>query len=290
MEIARELPRRQLLHNVRYIAIATTSGTGSEATTYAVINSHDVEPPIRVVLRAPHLVPDVAITDSELASSMPPGLTANTGFDALVHAIESYVLTPQSDMVDSLALGAARTIWEWLPVAVADGTDMTARDKMHMAALQAGMAFSNGRLGLVHVTVDQMSIVFDIPHGLTCALMLCPAFAFLYPSHRARLVSLAASLGMAGADDRAKVNSLLSGLDQLKQKVGIPLAIRDTGLEKDSFQAKLDLMAGGYMERVSPMSSRLTPDARRAAGIPESVDEVKELFTHAWSGTRAELS
>lgn len=255
----------------------------------AVINNHDARPPFRVVLRSPHIVPDVAISDSELASSMPPGLTANTGLDAMVHATECYVLTPPSDLIDSLAVGAARTIWEFLPRAVADGKDMMARDRMHLAALQAGMSFSNGRLGLVHMTAEQIDVAFGIAHGMACALMLCPAFAFLYPSHKARLSSLAASLGIAGADDRAKVTNLLTGLDQFKQKVGIPLAIKETGLEKDRFQAKLDIVAQGYMNRISPLSTKLTPDARRAAGIPMSIDEVKELVTHAWNGTRAEL-
>ena len=288
-EIARELPRCTLRHKAKYIAIATTSGTGSEVSCMAVINNHDVEPLQRVILRSPHLVPDVAIADPELASSMPPGLTANTGFDAMVHALESYVLTPPSDLIDSLAIGAAKTIWEWLPRAVADGRDMMARDKMHLAALQAGMTFSNGRLGLVHVTADQIDPAFGIPHGMACALMLCPAFAFLYPSHEARLSSLAASLGIAGVDDQTKVANLLTSLDQLKQKVGIPLAIKETGRKEDCFQAKLDQIANGYMDRISPISTRLTPDARRAAGMLMSIAEAKELFTHAWNGTRAEL-
>ena len=288
-EIVQELPNRTLRHKAKYAGISTTSGTGSEASCIAVINNHDVEPTARVVLRSLHMVPDIAVADPELASSMPPGLTANTGFDAMIHALESYVLTPPSGLIDSLAIGAAKAIWEWLPRAVADGKDMQARDKMHLAALQAGMSFSNGRLGLVHVPADQIDVAFGIPHGMACALMLCPAFAFLYPSHKARLSSLAASLGIAGVDDQTKVANLLTGLDQLKQKVGIPLAIKETGQEENYFQAKLDSMADGYMKRISPLSTTLTPDARRAAGMLMSTAEAKELFTHAWNGTRAEL-
>ncbi len=288
-DIARELPRRVLRGKAKYAAIATTSGTGSEVTCMAVINSPDVVSLLRVVMRSPQLVPDVAIADPELVRSMPPELTANTGFDALVHAIECYVLTPPSDIVDSLAVGAARVVMEWLPVAVADGENMKAREKMHMAALQAGMAFSNGRIGLVHVAADQIDFAFRLPHGRACALMLCPSFAFLYPGYRERLVNLAVLLGISGADDRTRVNNLLRNLDGLKQKVGIPLAIKEIGEEK-VFQAQLEPMVEGYMNRVRAVWIKMTPDARRAAGMPGTVDELKELFTHAWNGTWAELT
>ena len=288
-EIARELRNRTLRSKARYVAIATTSGTGSEATAACVITNKDVEPPFKTPWVSSHMVPDVAIVDPELAASMPPSVTTNTGFDAMVHALECYVLTQPSDLVDSLAIGAAKVIWEWLPRAVADGRDMVARDKMSLAALQAGIAFTNGRLGLVHGLAHQIGAAFGIPHGRANAFMLCPVFAFLYPTHKERLSSLAVSLGIAGKDDQTKVNNLLSSLDKLKQAAGIPLAIKESGQDESSFRAGLDPITESYMNSTSSARGRMTPDAIRAAGIPMSADEIKELFQHAWNGTRTEL-
>ena len=288
-EIGRELRSRTLRHKAKYVAIPTTSGTGSEVTNVAVVTDRDVTPNVKRAWGSPQLVPDVAVADPELAASMPPAVTANTGFDALVHAIECYVLTPPSGLIDSLALGAAKTVWEWLPRAVADGKDMQARDKMHLAALQAGMAFSNGRLGLVHMTAHDVGAVFGIPHGLANAFMLCPVFAFLYPSRKERLSSLATSLGIAGRGHRGKTANLLASLDKLKQEIGIPLAIKGTGLDTAHFQAQLDLIANNYMSGIGRNIATLPLDARRASGMPASADEEKGLFMHAWNGTRAEL-
>ncbi len=289
MEITSEVRRRTLRHKAKYVAIPTTSGTGSEVTRVAVITDRDIEPPFKFAWVSPQLVPDAAIADPELAASMPPVVTADTGFDALVHATECYVLTAPSDLIDSLALGAAKTIWEWLPKAVADGKDMLSRDRMHLAALQAGMAFSNGRLGLVHGLAHQIGAVFHISHGRANAFMLCPVFAFLYPTHKARLISLATSLSIAGKDDQTKVANFLTSLDKLKQEVGIPLTIKETELKQDHFQAELDPITDSYMNQIGPAAARLTPEARRAAGMPMSATEVRELFLHAWNGTRAEI-
>jgi alcohol dehydrogenase class IV len=236
-------------------------------------------------------VPDVAIADPELAASMPPPVTANSGYDALVHATECYVLAPPSDMVDSLAIWSARTIFEWLPKAYSQGNDMQARDKMHLAALQAGLAFSNGRLGMVHGMAHVLGATFGIPHGRANAFMLCPCFAFLYPAYKARLNSLAGFLGASGRDDHTLINNLLTDLDNLKKKVGIPLAIKDSGLDKKRFDEMLEPISVDYFNQLSrsPVNSRMSIEERRKAGVPATVDEVRALFLHAWNGTRAEL-
>jgi alcohol dehydrogenase class IV len=289
MDFVREFRSRELRKKANYVAITTSSGTGSEVTSSAVVTDHDAKPPNKAGLTSQQIIPDVAIADSELTVSMPPEVTANTGFDALIHAIECYVLTPPSDLVDSLALWAAKTIWEWLPRAVANGKDMLARDKMHLAALQAGMAFSNGRLGLVHVPAHDIGAVFHIPHGRANAFMLCPAFAWLYPSRKERFGSLATSLGVTGRGNRGKTENLLASLDQLKLAVGIPLAIKDTAIDSAHFHAELDPIVDFYMNRIGRYMADLPPDRRQEAGFPGSAAELKELYTHAWAGTRAEL-
>ncbi|MDD5082826.1 MAG: iron-containing alcohol dehydrogenase [Dehalococcoidales bacterium] len=287
-DIQRELPNRVLRRKARYIGIPTTSGTGSEVTGAMVITDRAEKPPLKIGAISPHLRPDAAIADPELAASMPPAVTANTGFDALVHAVECYVLMPPIVLIDSLAIGAARMIWEWLPRAVANGRDMLARDNMHLAALQAGMAFANGRLGVVHNLSHELSAILGIAHGRANALMLCPSFAFLYPTHRARLSSLAESLGFSGRSDRTRVTNLLAGLDELKQRVEIPLAMK-AGLAEATFTAQLGSLVDSYDIYMSHRPQPLSFEEKRAQGWPVSADEVKELFLHAWNGTRAEI-
>lgn len=291
MEFLREASRRELRKKARYVAISTTSGTGSEVTSAAVVTDRSVNPPYKAGFGSRHLVPDVAIADPELAASMPPAVTANSGYDALVHATECYVLAPPSDMVDSLAIWSARTIFEWLPRAYSQGNNMQARDKMHLAALQAGIAFSNGRLGIVHGMAHVIGATFGIPHGRANAFMLCPCFAFLYPAYKTRLNSLAGFLGASGRDDHTLINNLLTDLDNLKKKVGIPLAIKDSGLDKKRFDDMLEPISVDYFNQLarSPVNSQMSIEERRKAGVPATVDEVRTLFLHAWNGTRAEL-
>ncbi len=291
MDFLREVGRRELRKKARYVAISTTSGTGSEVTSAAVVTDRSVNPPYKAGFGSRHLVPDVAIADPELAASMPPAVTANSGYDALVHATECYALSQPSDMVDALAIWSARTIFDWLPKAYTQGTDMQARDKMHLAALQAGIAFSNGRLGMVHGMAHVIGATFGIPHGRANAFMLCPCFAFLYPAYKARLISLAGLLGISGTDERAMVNNLLTGLDDLKKKVGIQLAIKDSGLDKKRFDEMLEPISVDYFNQVnrSPINSRMSVEERRKAGVPSSLDDVRGLFLHAWNGTRAEI-
>jgi alcohol dehydrogenase len=288
-DFEREFRNRELRKKAKYVAITTSSGTGSEVTSAAVITDHDVTPPYKAGLGSPQIIPDVAIVDPELTVSMPPEVTANTGFDALIHAIECYVLIRPSDIVDSLALWAAKTVFEWLPKAVADGKDMLARDMMHTASLQAGMAFSNGRLGAVHVPAHDIGAVFHIAHGRANAFMLCPVFAYLYPSRKERFGNLATALGITGRGNLGKTENLLDSLDRLKQAVGIPLAIKEAGIDSAHFQAEIDPIIDFYMARIGNNMARLPVASRRMAGFPGSADEMKELFMHAWNGTRAEL-
>ena len=291
MEFLREASRRELRKKARYIAISTTSGTGSEVTSAAVVTDRSVNPPYKAGLGSRHLVPDIAIADPELAASMPPVVTANSGYDALVHATECFALAPPSDMVDSLAIWSARTILEWLPKAYNQGSDMQARDKMHLAALQAGIAFSNGRLGIVHGMAHVIGATFGIPHGRANAFMLCPCFAFIYPAYKSRINSLAGFLGASGRDDHTLVNNLLTDLDNLKKKVGIELAIKDSGLDKKRWDEMLEPISVDYFNQVnrSPVNSRMSVEERRKAGVPASLDDVRGLFLHAWNGTRAEI-
>lgn len=291
LNFLRQASNRELRKKAMYIAIATTSGTGSEVTNAAVVTDRSVNPPYKAGFGSKHLVPDIAIADPELAVSMPPNITANTGFDALIHAIECYVLTQPSDMVDPIALWAAKTIFEWLPQAYIDGKNMVAREKMHTASLQGGLTFSNGRLGLVHGLAHEIGGTFHIPHGLANAFMLCHVFAFLYPSKKARMVSLSNQLGISGQDEQSKVMNLLISLNKLKEEVGIPLSIKNSGLNSDLFFGQIDAISNDYMKQLdrNPNNARMSVEERRLAGIPHSVDQIKSLFLNAWNGTSIEI-
>ncbi|MBW2062176.1 MAG: iron-containing alcohol dehydrogenase [Deltaproteobacteria bacterium] len=288
-QFGQEFGSRVLRKKAHYIAITTSAGTGSEVTHAAVVIDRDVDPPYKAALNSEHIIPDVAIVDPELTVSMPSEVTANTGFDALIHAIECYVLIEPSDIVDSLALWSAKTIWEWLPRAVENGQNLEARDKMHNASLQAGMAFSNGRLGAVHAPAHDIGAKFHIPHGRANAFMLCPVFAWLYPTRKKRFGNLAAFLGFTGRGNRGKTENLLAGLDRLKQAVGIPLAIKDAGIDSDFFHAELDPIVDSYMERFGRGIAQLPLKGQRNIGLPASAEETKRLYIHAWNGTRADL-
>ena len=271
------------------MAITTSSGTGSEVTPNAVVIDHDVDPPYKAGLGSPQIVPDVAIVDPELTVSMPPEVTANTGFDALIHAIECYVLVDPSDLIDSYALWAAKTVFEWLPKAVENGQDMEARDRLHSASLMAGIAFANGRLGAVHGPAQDVGSKFHIAHGKSNALMLCQVFAWLYPDRKQRFGNLASSLGFSGRGNRGKTENLLAGLDQLKQTVGIPLAIKDAGIDSDYFQTHIDPIIDSYMARTGNRIAGLPTQIQKIIGMPASAEVTKELYMHAWNGTRADL-
>jgi len=289
IEFEKEFRNRELRKKAKYAAIATTSGTGSEVTSSAVVTDYDVKPPYKAGLWSRQIIPDVAIVDPNLTLSVPPDITANTGFDALIHAIECYILIEPTEIVDSLALGAAKTIWEWLPKAYKNGNDIVARDKMHTASLQAGMAFSNGRLGAVHVPAHDIGATFHIPHGRANAFMLCPVFAWLYPSRSERFGSLATALGIKGRSNRSKTENLLAALDQLKQAVGIPLAIKDAGINATRFHTEIDAIVNFYMERIGQNIAKLPEERRLASGFPSSAEDTKQLYMHAWNGTRMVL-
>lgn len=288
-EFEKEFRSRKLRNKARFVAVTTSSGTGSEATGAAVVTDRDVNPPYKAGLGSNEIIPDVAIVDANLTISMPADVTANTGFDALIHAIECYVLISPTQIVDSLALGAAKTIWEWLPKAYSNGKDIVARDRMHTASLEAGMAFSNGRLGAVHVPAHDIGATFHIPHGRANAFMLCPVFAWLYPFRKERFANLATALEIPGNDSRQKTENLLNGLDHLKQSVGIPLSINDEGIDQNKFFAEIDPIVRFYMERIGQNIAQLPAERRQRVGLPASDEEMKQLYIHAWNGTRAEL-
>lgn len=275
-ELRRTLPQRKLSRKARYVAIPTTSGTGSEVSFGAVISNHQVDPPVKIVLFSRHFAPDVAIVDAELASTMPSSLTADTGFDALVHAVEAYAVSETSDLVDSMAIAAVKTIMNWLPIAVADGSNVMAREKMHLASTMAMVACSNSTGGLNHDAAHQLGSFYHVTHGRANAVMFCHFLAWLYAYNPEREAMLARELGMEVKNTRDGAQKLITAMSELRRKSGLPSAIKEMGIKEGTFMSKLDQLAE------YTLGSGISPQR-------PSLNEVKELYLKAWQETEPRL-
>ena len=244
---------------LKLVAIPTTSGTGSEVTPYAVIT--DEARGRKVPLYDHSLIPDVAIIDPQLVRGLPPGVTADTGFDALTHALEAIVSIFASEYTDALAFQAARLVFEHLPRAVHDGSDMEARTKMHNAACMAGLAFANAFVGVNHALAHSLGATFKISHGRANAVLLpyvvrynaaVPSKFMPFPNVKAyvahrKYARFADSMSWGGATVNDKVQTLITKLFELLAVCDMPTSIRALGIARDDFERALpDIIRAAY--------------------------------------------
>ena len=215
------------------IAVSTTSGTGAEVTINYVVT--DEEKHRKFVCADPHDIPVIAIIDPDMVMSMPKGLCAATGMDALVHATEGYITKGAWEMTDMMHIKAIELIGKWLRKSV-DG-DSTAREKMALAQYIAGMGFSNVGLGIVHSMAHPLSAVYDIPHGKACAMLFCAVLKFNAPATGERYREVARAMGVEGVDTMSKEEyqkACIDAIQKLSDDVGIPRKLSDAGVqEKD---------------------------------------------------------
>lgn len=215
------------------IAVSTTSGTGAEVTINYVVT--DEEKHRKFVCADPHDIPVIAIIDPDMVMSMPKGLCAATGMDALVHATEGYITKGAWEMTDMMHIKAIELIGKWLRKSV-DG-DQTAREKMALAQYIAGMGFSNVGLGIVHSMAHPLSAVYDIPHGKACAMLFCAVLKFNAPATGERYREVARAMGVEGVDSMSKEEyqkACIDAIQKLSDDVGIPRKLSDSGVqEKD---------------------------------------------------------
>lgn len=215
------------------IAIPTTAGTGSEVTFISMVTVPERKQKLPLVSR--YLAPTLAIIDPELTKTLPPGVTAHTGLDALTHAVETLVSVSAQPISDLLALQAIKLIFENLSRAVKDGSDMEARANLSYAALIAGIAFNNGWVGLAHAIAHSLGGLYDLPHGLCCALALPAVMEFNLDVQRAKYEQIAQALGAASAEDGiARVRALMS-------EIGVPLRLRDVGVKESDLDGITEL-------------------------------------------------
>ena len=228
----------------KFCAIPSTSGTATEVTAFSVIT--DYHKGIKYPLADFNITPDVAIVDPELAETMPQKLTANTGMDAMTHAIEAYVSTLNGPFTDPLALQAIEMVLEYLPASYNGNTH--AREEMHYAQCLAGMAFSNALLGIVHSMAHKTGAAFStghIPHGCANAIYLPYVIQYNAKDTVAadRYAEIARRMGLEGRSRQALLNSLCAKINEFNEKLNIPKTLKEFGINEDEFKEKVDRIA-----------------------------------------------
>jgi acetaldehyde dehydrogenase/alcohol dehydrogenase len=251
MDIRKRICEFQPLgQKAEFVAIPTTSGTGSEVTPFSIIT--DDREGVKYAIADYALTPSMAIIDSNLVLSMPKGLCAASGIDVLTHALESYVSSMATEFTSGMSLKAAKDIMEFLPTSYKEGDkDAYAKEKVHHASTLAGMAFANAFLGVCHSMAHKLGAHFHIPHGIANALLIsqvirynandCPtkmaAFSqYAFPKAKHRYAKVATHLGLPGKTDDEKVTNLIKAVDDLKKKLDIPASIKDYGVSKKDFE------------------------------------------------------
>lgn len=244
----------------KMVAIPTTSGTGSEVTSFAVIT--DKEKNKKYPLADYELTPDVAIVDPDLVMSLPKSITADTGMDVLTHAIEAYVSNMASDYTDGLAEKASELVVKYLEIAYDDGTNKVAREKMHNASTIAGMAFTNAFLGINHSLAHKIGAEFHLPHGRINAILLPyvikynsskPTKFVSFPKYEyfiadEKYYELAKKLGLKADSKEEAINSLIEKIKEMNEHMNIPKSFQEAGIEEQEFLAKVDMLADRAFE------------------------------------------
>ncbi|MFJ4483654.1 bifunctional acetaldehyde-CoA/alcohol dehydrogenase [Streptomyces longwoodensis] len=271
----------------RLVCVPTTSGTGAEVTPFAVIS--DPATGKKYPLADYALTPSVAIVDPLLTTALPPALAADSGFDALTHAIEAYVSVYANDFTDGLALHAVRLVFAHLEAAVNDRADAAeAREKMHNAGTIAGMAFGNAFLGIVHAMSHTLGATFHIAHGRTNAVLLPHVIRYngtvptkltgwpKYEHYRApeRFQDIARTLGLPAATPAEGVESLAAAVERLRDAVGIEPTFRALGVDERAFLDALPRQAlNAYEDQCAPANPRMP-----------MLDDMQELMRTAYHG------
>lgn len=254
------------------IAVPTTAGTGSEATKVTVITN--VEQGEKMLIMGRHLLPAAAIIDFELTLSMPFRLTADTGIDALTHAIEAYVSRKAHKFTDALALAAMRTIWQNIRIACFDPKNRAAREAMMLAATQAGIAFSNASVALVHGMSRPLGSRFHVAHGLSNAMLLPAVTAFSVPASIKRYSDCARAMDIAGSpeDDAAAAARLVKEIYALNQELKVP-TLKTYGISESAYFNAIPIMAQQALASGSPANNPRLP----------TPGEIEQLYREVWA-------
>lgn len=271
-----------------FVAIPTSSGTGSEVTPFAIITDQDTG--IKWPLADYELMPNMAIVDTDNMMSQPKGLTCASGIDVMTHAIEAYVSIMASDYTDSMALKAIKLVFDYLPRAYKYGSaDVEARDHMANASCLAGMAFANAFLGINHSLAHKLGAFHHLPHGIANAVLLTDVMKYnsaevptkmgtfpqyQYPHALARYAEIGRFVGLTGKDDQEVFDKLIDKLEQLKKDIEVKESIQAYGVDEKYFLETLDEMSEqAFNDQCTGANPRYP-----------LVSELKELYLTAYYG------
>ena len=268
------------------VAIPTTSGTGSEVTSFAVIT--DKEKNKKYPLADYELTPDVAIVDPDLVMSLPKSITADTGMDVLTHALEAYVSNMASDYTDGLAEKAVELVFQYLEQAYDDGTNKLAREKMHNASTIAGMAFTNAFLGVNHSIAHKIGAEFHLPHGRINAILLPyvvrynatkPTKFVSFPKYEyfiadKKYSEIAKKAGLKAKTVEEGISSLIEKIKEMNEHMNIPKSFKDAGIDEQEFLSKVDVLADRAFEDQCTTANPRVP----------LVSEIKQILLDSYYG------
>ena len=270
------------------VAIPTTSGTGSEVTPFSIIT--DDKSGVKYAIADYALTPSMAIVDPNFVDGMPKGLTAASGIDALVHAIEAYVSCMATNFTNSNALEATKLVFKYLGRSYHEGAnDPIAREKMHYAATIAALAFANAFLGLCHSMAHKLGAMFHVPHGVANALLIrqvikynatdCPKKQATFPQYKypcavERYAQIADELKLGGSSNEEKTQLLIDAIDKLMSDVQLPKSIKEFGVTEEDFYAKLDEM----------VELAFDDQCTGANPVYPLMEDMKQLYIDAFNG------
>ena len=262
----------------KFVIIPTTSGTGSEVSRYSVITDKQLN--IKLPLSDDSMMPDFAVLDATLVESVPPSVTADTGVDALTHAIEAFLSKGASDFSDAMAEKAMKLIFKYLPIAYSEPHNMEARQAVHNAAAMAGVAFNNSGVGANHALAHAIGAKLHVPHGRANAILLPYVMSFtagcrttLTPAAE-RYAQMAAVLDLDSNGMRQSAFAAIRAVKNLNKKLNIPASFREAGIDQKLFESQLDAL----------VEAAVADECMLTAPVSFTPEEVRAIFKAAYNG------
>lgn len=243
-EAAKPFNLPELRQKAKFIAVSTTSGTGTEVTAFSIIA--DEKTGTKYPIADFNITPDIAILDTNLVKGLTPTLIANTGMDAITHSFEAYVSTAANPMTDAMAINSIEMIVENL-VKSYNG-DLEAGAEMHIAQCMAGIAFSNAVLGIVHSMAHKTGKIFSVPHGMANAIYLPYVIRYNQKNASKRYAEIAKRLGLKGNTEAELVDSLVDLVWDIKGKMNMPKTLQEYGVDEKEFLDKLTYISEGAIQ------------------------------------------
>ena len=266
-----------LRKKARLICIPTTSGTGSDATWATVIT--DEKEQRKMELASREVVPDVSILDPWLTSTVPPELMADTGMDAVSHAVEAYVSQWRNDFSDALAIKALQLLFRHLPQAYLDPQDEASRERIHNAATMAGLAFSNSQLGIAHAMAHAIGAIFHIPHGRAISMVLPCVMEYNAREAEERYAEIARATGIEAASQEEGAEKLIEAVKRLSKLLSEPESVGDGGISWGRYNKELDRLVARAIESTTTLADPRVP----------STKDLKRLFIYAFKGRKVDF-